>query len=70
MDKYKIVIYWKESFVGAKFRNPWIERFVDDYTVDRDLRYLYISRIDKKKPDGMFNLDDMLGFEVQEEEET
>ena len=70
MDKYKIVIYWKESFVGAKFRNPWIEWFVDDYTVDRDLRYLYISRIDKKKPDGMFNLDDLLGFEVQEEEET
>jgi hypothetical protein len=71
MAKYKITIYWKKSSIdNASFRNPWVERFVDDYEIDRDLRYLYINRIRTGMPVGMFNLDDMLGYEVKEEEET
>ena len=68
MSKYKITIYWKKNSIDVGFRNPWIERFVDNYEIDRDLRYLYINRIDDEKPDGMFNLDDMLGYEVKKEE--
>lgn len=67
MGKYKITIYWKKNSVDINFKNPWIERAVDNYEIDRDLRYLYVNRINNKMPTGMFNLDDMLGFEVQEE---
>lgn len=71
MGKYKITIYWKKSSIdNAAFRNPWIERFVDDYGIDKDLRYLYINRTKTGMPVGMFNLDDMLGYEVKKEEET
>ena len=69
MAKYKITIYWKKSSIdNANFRNPWVEQFVDSYEIDRDLRYLYINRTKAGMPVGMFNLDDMLGYEVKEEE--
>ena len=64
-QQLKFIIYFRKGSPDLGFRNPWVERNVDEFEIRTDIKYLHLIRYGGE--DNMYNLDDIISYSYDEE---